>query len=284
MARGPSDLAPVKSADRTLDILELLAGEPRGLTISEISGRLKFARSSTHGLVHTLESRGYLSQDGGRRYQLGARLVQLGFNAGDRIELRSVARASLERLVASTHDTAMLAVPSQGELLYVDKVLSDARDVRTDPRVTSRVPLHSSSLGKALLAAVDDGSVTRIVGRAALQSVTPFTIPDARRLLTDLALTRKRGYSVDQQEAIIGVFCVGAPVRDHTGRSVAAISLSTIKDFFKPERTGPMVAAAAVEVSHAMGWKGDRGSLFAPVAGSELLLVDGASRNGGRPR
>lgn len=284
MARGLSDLAPVKSADRTLDILELLGAEPRGLTISEISGRLKFARSSTHGLVHTLESRGYLSQDGRRRYQLGARLVQLGFNAGDRIELRSVARASLERLVASTHDTAMLAIPSQGELLYVDKVLSDARDVRTDPRVTSRVPLHSSSLGKALLAAVDDGSVTRIVGRAGLQSVTPYTIPDARRLLADLAQTRKRGYSVDQQEAIVGVFCVGAPVRDHTGRSVAAISLSTIKDFFKPERTGPLVAAAAVEVSHAMGWKGDWSTLFAPVVGSELLLADGSAHNGGRPK
>jgi IclR family transcriptional regulator, KDG regulon repressor len=280
----PSDALPVKSADRTLDILELLAGEPRGLTISEISSRLSFARSSTHGLVHTLESRGYLSQDGGRRYQLGARLVQMGMNAGDRIELRSAAHASLQSLVAATHDTAMLAVPAHGELLYVDKVLSDARDVRTDPRVTSRVPLHCSSLGKALLAAVDDAAVIRLLGRNALRSVTAFTIPDVRRLLTDLAQTRRRGYSVDQQEGIVGVFCVGAPVRDHTGRSVAAISLSTIKDFFKPERTGPLVAAAAVEVSHAMGWKGDRSTLFSPVVGSEVLLLDSSSRGAGRGR
>lgn len=282
MARRASDALPVKSADRTLDILELLAAEPRGLTISEISNRLSFARSSTHGLVRTLESRGYLTQDGDRRFQLGARLVQLGLNAGDRLELRSAARRSLEDLVAATHDTAMLAVPAHGELLYIDKVLSDARDVRTDPRVTSRVPLHSSSLGKALLAAVDDASVTRALGTAALQRVTPFTIPDVRHLLTDLAETRKRGYSVDQQEAIVGVFCVGAPVRDHTGRSVAAISLSTIKDFFKPEKTGPLVAAAAVEVSHAMGWQGDSSTLFAPVAGSELLLTDSYGRGAGR--
>ncbi len=282
MARRLSNASPVKSADRTLDILELLAGEPRGLTISEISIRLTFARSSTHGLVHTLESRGYLSQDGGRRYQLGARLVQLGLNAGDRLELRSVARRSLERLVAATHDTAMLAVPAHGELLYVDKVLSDARDVRTDPRVTSRVPLHCSSLGKALLAAVDDASATRVLGTTGLQGVTPFTIPDARHLLADLAQTRKRGYSVDQQESIVGVFCVGAPVRDHTGRSVAAISLSTIKDFYTPEKTGPLVAAAAVEVSHAMGWKGDRSTMFKPVAGSELLLIDSPNRDGAR--
>lgn len=283
MARRPSDVLPVKSADRTLDILELLAAEPRGLTISEISGRLSFARSSTHGLVHTLQSRGYLMQDGGRRFQLGARLVQLGLNAGDRLELRSVARRSLENLVAATHDTALLAVPAHGELLYVDKVLSDARDVRTDPRVTSRVPLHSSSLGKALLAALDDAAVTRVVGRSGLQPVTPFTIADTRLLLADLGRTRKRGYSVDQQEAIVGVFCVGAPVRDHTGRSVAAISLSTIKDFFKPEATGPLVADAAIEVSRAMGWKGDKSSLYTPVAGSDVLLIDSVKRGGSRP-
>ncbi len=259
MARRPSDASPVKSADRTLDILELLAGEPRGLTISEIGLRLSFARSSTHGLVHTLESRGC-----------------------DRLELRSVARRSLERLVAATHDTAMLAVPAHGELLYVDKVLSDARDVRTDPRVTSRVPLHCSSLGKALLAAVDDASVTRVLGVTGLLGVTPFTITGARHLLTDLAQTRSRGYAVDQQESIVGVFCVGAPVRDHTGRSVAAISLSTIKDFFTPEKTGPLVGAAAVEVSHAMGWKGDRSTMFKPVAGSEVLLIDSSNRDGAR--
>lgn len=275
--RGPSrtsgEALPVKSADRTLDILELLAGDLRGLTISQISGRLKFARSSTHGLVHTLESRGYLTRDGGKRFQLGARLIQLGLNAGDRLELRSAARQTLERLVAATHDTALLAGPAHGELVYVDKVLSDARDVRTDPRVTSRVPLHCSSLGKALLAAMDDPTVTRFLKSINLERVTPFTIADRGQLLKDLASTRRRGYSLDHQEAVVGVFCVGAPIRDHAGRSIAAVSLSTIKDFFKPEQTGPLVAAAAIEISMAMGWKGDRSTLYAPVVGSESFLI-----------
>src|SRR6266571_9176177 len=87
---------PVKSADRTLDIFELFAAEPRGLTIAEISDRLGVARSSTHGLVHTLAARGYLVQDGGGRFQLGARLIQLGLNVVERLELRSAARATLE--------------------------------------------------------------------------------------------------------------------------------------------------------------------------------------------
>ena len=271
---GQPQTQPVKSADRTLDIFELLAAEPNGLTVSEISQRLGLARSSTHGLVRTLHARGYLMQNGGRRFHLGARLIQLGLNVVDRLELRAAARDPLERLVAATHDTALLVVPDRGDLLYVDKVLSDARDVRTDPRVSSRRPLQCSSLGKALLAALDDRAVEEIIESIGLEGATEYSITGRDALMQDLAQTRARGYSVDAQEALLGVWCVGAPVRDHTGRSIAAISLSTIKEFFDAERTGPQVAAAAVEISRAMGWKGDSSSLYDPVPGSELLLLD----------
>src|SRR5258708_36907213 len=96
---------PVKSADRTLDIFELFAAEPQALTIAEISDRLGLARSSTHGLVHTLAARGYLAQGGCGRFQLGARLIQLGLNPVDRLVLRSAAPGSLERPGARTHPT-----------------------------------------------------------------------------------------------------------------------------------------------------------------------------------
>lgn len=268
----------VKSADRVLDIFELLATVPNGLTISEISRKLGFARSSTHGLVHTLYSRGYLAQDDDRRFSLGVRLIQLGFNVADRLELRSVARLSLEKLVESTHDSALLVVPQRGELLYVDKVLSGIRDVRTDPRISMERPLHCTSLGKALLAALDDESVVKLFDGKSLLGVTEFSITSVDELLADLALTRERLYSLDRQEAVIGVWCVGAPIRDHAGRLIAAISLSTIREFFDPVTSGPLVSAAAVEISRAMGWMGDMSTLFIPVEGSELLLLDEARR------
>lgn len=262
----------MKSADRALDILELLAAETQGLTVSEIGDRLGVARSSAHGLVNTLYGRGYLRKHGGRRYLLGARLIQLGMNVADRLELRSVARGPLERLVAVTHDTVELVVPERGELLYVDKVVSEARDVRTDARATTRRPLHCSSLGKALLAGLEDETALAIIDEAGLEPATEHSITDRDALIVDLARTRRRGYSLDRQEALVGVWCVGAPIRDHTGRSIAAISVSTIKEFFNPDTVGPLVRDAAVEISRAMGWKGDASTLFTPVAGSELLL------------
>src|SRR5437667_765338 len=193
---GQPQSQPAKSAARTLNIFELLAAAPNGLTVSEISQRLGLAGSSTHGLVRTLHARGYLMQNGGRRFHLGARLIQLGLNVVDRLELRAAARGPLERLVAATHDTALLVVPDSGDLLYVDKVLSDARDVRTDPRVSSRRPLQCSSLGKALLAALDDESVVQIVETIGLERTTEFSITDRDELLADLARTRERGYSI----------------------------------------------------------------------------------------
>lgn len=263
----------VKSANRSLDIFELLAAEPNGLTISEISDKLGFARSSTHGLVHTLCYRGYLSVERGNRFLLGVRLIQLGLNVADRLELRSAARRPLEQLVASTQETALLVVPDGGELLYVDKVISDARDVRTDPRMSMGRPLHCSSLGKALLAALSEESVLEILGEGSLSVATEFSFTQLEELLDDLAQTRERGYSIDRQEAVVGVWCVGAPVRDHTGRSVAAISVSTIKDFFDPATSGPLVLAAAVDISRSMGWDGHAATLYHYAPGSEQLLL-----------
>ena len=253
----------------------MLAAEPQGLTLSRISAKLGIARSSAHGLVHTLLRRGYLNHHDAEKktYHLGVRLIQLGLNVGERLELRETARPVLERLVDATHDTALLVVPDGGELLYVDKIVSDARDVRTDPRTSARRPLHCSSLGKALLASLSDEGVAAVVDRLGLPRATLFSIVDRIDLLADLTATRRRGYAIDRQEAVAGVCCVGAPIRDYTGRSVAAISLSTIREFFAPETTGPAVAEAGVEISRAMGWVGDLRTLYTPVRGSlEILL------------
>jgi IclR family acetate operon transcriptional repressor len=249
-----------------LDIFELLAAEPEGLSASQISTKLGIARSSAHALVQTLAARGYVREDApdAKRFTLGAPLVQLGLNVTDRLELRTVARPVLERLVAAWHETALLAIADggAGNILYVDKVVSDRFGFRTDPRFNAHRPPHSHSLGKALLAASGDGGVPALVAAKGLESVTPFTIVDADALSEDLQRTRDRGYATDEQEAVLGVCCVGAPVRDHTSRVVAAISLSTIREYYRPDLTGPAVRDAAIEISRAMGWHGDAETLF----------------------
>jgi len=270
----------VKSARRVLDIFELLAGEPEGLSVTEVGARLGIARSSAHALVTTLAGRGYLRREGvdAKRFTLGVPLVQLGLSVTDRLELRTVARGVLERLVAAWHETALLAVAADADIVYIDKVVSDRFGFRTDPRVSARRPMHSHSLGKALLAAAGDGSVEALVEARELEAVTEFTIVDPGELLEDLRRTRERGFAMDQEEAVLGVCCVGAPVRDHTGQPAAAISLSTIREYYRPEVTGPAVREGAFQVSRAMGWSGGLDDLYAAVPGAPGLLGAGGVR------
>ena len=281
--RTPDGGSPiVKSADRVLDILELLAEEPQGLTVSEISERLGIARSSIHGIVHNLLWRGYLMREHPRdkRFRLGARLIHLGLAVMDRVDLRSAARGPLERLVERTGHAAYVAVPDRGELVYVDKLVPASRDIGMDMRVGVRRPLHCSSLGKALLAALDDNSAAAIIDRLDMKPTTDFTITDRGRMLADLEEARTRGFSLDQQEAVLGICCVGAPIRDHTGRSIAAVSVSTSRELFDPARVGPAVAEAAVGISRALGWTGTAETLWVPVAGSAEVIL--AERTGAR--
>ena len=109
-----------------------------------------------------------------------------------------------------------------------------------------------------------------------LESVTEFTIVDVDALVAELRRSRERGYSTDEQEAVLGVCCVGAPIRDHTAQLIGAISLSTIREFYAPDETGPAVRDAALEISHSMGWKGDVNELYTAPPGSlkAILGVD----------
>jgi IclR family acetate operon transcriptional repressor len=264
----------VKSAGRVLDIFELLAAEPDGLSTTEVGARLGIARSSAHALVTTLAARGYLRREGpeSKRFTLGVPLVQLGLSVTDRLELRTAARGVLERLVAAWDETALLAVATQAEVVYLDKVVSHRFGFRTDPRISARRPIHSHSLGKALLAAAGDGLLGALGEAGELEAVTEFTIVDPEELLEDLRRTRERGFAMDQQEAVLGVCCVGAPVRDHTGRLAAAISLSTIREYYRPDVTGPAVRDGAFQISQAMGWTGELEDLYTSAPGASGLL------------
>src|SRR5262249_6569351 len=192
----------------------------------------------------------------------------------DRLELRTVARGVLERLVAAWDETALLAVATDAEIVYIDKVVSDPFGFRTDPRGSARRPIPSHSPGEALLAAASDEVVEALIETRGLDAVTEFTIVDPDELVEDLRRTRERGFAMDRQEAVLGVCCVGAPIRDHTGQLAAAISLSTIREYYRPEVTGPAVRDGAFQISRAMGWNGELDDLYSAVPGASGRLGD----------
>ncbi|HKW56491.1 MAG TPA: IclR family transcriptional regulator [Candidatus Acidoferrum sp.] len=221
-----TDSTPATAVERALNILENVAHRRDGLTNSEISRKLAIPKSSASYILRTLERRGYLRRDAeSGRYRLGLKILSLGGDAQSNLDLAGVALPFLRALVERVHLTAHLAVLDQGEAVYIEKVEAPGF-FKVNTWVGRRMFLHSTSVGKALLAWLPKHDVEAIVRAQGLKKRTPRTITSLSRLLADLELARQQGYSLDDEENSVGARCLGAPVFDAAGNVAAAVGVS----------------------------------------------------------
>ena len=239
---------PVKSAERTLDVLEAIAAGPA--TLPALSRRLGIPRSSLHGLVRTLRERGWVEPaDGGTRWRLGLRALQVGSRFVAEDELVAQVAPSLDRLAAATGETVQQARLDADQIVYLAK-RDTAHPVRIISSIGTRLPAHATALGKALLAARDDDTVRGLLP-ADLVALTPRTLVDPAALVRDLAATRRRGYAVDDGEAAEGLRCFAVVVPPRrTGEPAPptdAVSVSVPAFRLDEDREGRLVAALLEE-------------------------------------
>jgi DNA-binding IclR family transcriptional regulator len=221
-----TDSSPATAVERALNILELVAHRRDGLTNSEISHKLTIPKSSASYILRTLERRGYLRRDAASgRYRLGLKILSLGGDAQSNLDIADVALSFMRSLVERVHLTAHLAVLDQGEAVYIEKVEAPGF-FKVNTWVGRRMYLHSTSVGKALLAWLPKQQLEAIVRQQGLKKRTPKTIHTASRLLADLELVREQGYAVDDEENSLGARCLGAPIFDAEGNVTAALGVS----------------------------------------------------------
>jgi DNA-binding IclR family transcriptional regulator len=184
------------------------------------------------------------------RYRLGLKLFELGSKAIASTELREHARAHLNRVMYETEETVHFCVLDQGEVLYVEK-MEPQRSVRMASSVGRRMPAHSTAVGKSMLAELKETEVDDIIRRWGLRAITRKTITTPAELKAELRGIRARGYAVDDEENEEGVRCVGAAVRDYSGRPVAAISVSGPAFRVTHEKV-PIIAKSVMEAGQAL--------------------------------
>lgn len=255
--------SPVKSADRVLQIFELVA--TRGpQTFSEVVAALGLPASSTHNLLKTLASRRYLLLDpGDRRYRLGPRLWEVAQAYAANDPLPRLAQPIMDRVVARTGETVQLARLDGVENVYL-AISESPQPMKLVSAVGKRLYAHATGLGKALLAGLSDDEVRRRFGRSELPRFTPNTISDLDALLKALAEVRARGYATDREEYVIGCRCVAMPVRDIHGVVVAAMSVSIPTPRFTEDLEASIHAAlgdAVAELSARLGFAGAQSGL-----------------------
>jgi IclR family transcriptional regulator, KDG regulon repressor len=247
---------------RTLDVLEALAAADTSLGATDLARRVGTTKSAAYRILTTLEERGYVIKDARTaEYRLGGRFAYLSRRAYSIGDLRQHARPLLEALHHRFHETINLGVPDGSEIVYIDMVESD-QGLRMSARLGGRDPLHSTSLGKAILAFLPERERERILA-SPLPSRTGRTSTDAATLRAALDGIRRDGVAEDRGENEAGALCFGAPIFDAAGTVVAAVSVSSPESRVDAAREREIAAAVretAGDITHRIG-----GSLPPPM-------------------
>jgi DNA-binding IclR family transcriptional regulator len=223
------------AVERAMAVLEEIAHSRSGMSLTELTQKLKLPRSSMHCLLVTLERCGYLQRGNSRgRYHFGAKIFSLTNLALGGIGLREIANPFLRALVRRTGLTAHMAILAHDQAVLIEQV-TPAGVSRVATWLGKSLEVHCSALGKALIAYLPEEDLNRIIRDHGLPKLNDNTIVSPRKLLEELARTRRNGYSIDDEEADMGTRCLGAPVFNSEGRVVTAISLMGTTEQVTPE-------------------------------------------------
>lgn len=236
------------SLEKALDVLEAIGAAPEGLGQSELAETLSLPRTTIYRLLATLVARGLVRRDPLRKvYCLGFRCFEMARQAYAMPDLAAAAALELRALRDLTGETTYLATLDGREVISLERC-DGAHSLRSAASLGQRKPVYCTSQGKAILSVMPDEARDSIVRDVVLKPLTPLTITDRRRLQAELRITRARGYAIDDEEIVLGVRCVGAPVVDASGQVRGAISVAGPAYRLtraRLELLGPEVAEAA---------------------------------------
>ena len=247
----------IGSVQRAVDILNLFDSQSPELGTTEIARALGLHKSTTASLVSTLAMNGFLNQNPDtRKYRLGLKLVERAFAMLDQVEIRRIAYPALQELRNQWNETVNLAILDGADMVFIERMLgTKALGMRSE--VGRREPAHSTGLGKAILSTLSLADVKEFIAAHGLPAVTPKTITDPEKFYVELDRVREQGYAVDDEENEIGGRCVAVPIFDHTGKAVAAVSISAPTarlPMSDVPQAGAMVRETAKVISRNLGY------------------------------
>jgi DNA-binding IclR family transcriptional regulator len=205
-----------------MEILSCFDPKHSALTLTEISELTKLPMSTCHRIIGTLEEGGFLSKGSDRKYRVGTKLWTIAQHAPLSERLRESALPTLARLYEETGENVTLAVLDRGQALYVDRLVG-ARSVPTISRAGGHLPLHTTGVGKVLLAYQPQKAIEQYISRP-LPKPTPQSITNPEALLADLAEVRARGYSITREEMTKGSGSIAVPIM-RKGKCIAAVGV-----------------------------------------------------------
>lgn len=242
---------------RGIMLLRTLAQTSVPMTLSELSETIGASRSTVYSLLATLHEYGMIDKDPlHKTYRLGVGTFELGSAYLSQVSLLPAFNEAAQQLVARCGETVKLAVLEGRDVVYLGKQ-EGLYSVRLVARVGSRMPAHATAVGKLLLAQLDDEYVAQLYQGYEFTTRTPNTISSFAMLHERLCQARTHGYALDDEESTVGLRCVAAPIRDHSGVVTAAISIGVPNDRLDADRMQELTVLVlnhAQDISHRLGW------------------------------
>ncbi|MXV60545.1 helix-turn-helix domain-containing protein [Natronorubrum sp. JWXQ-INN-674] len=224
---------PVRTTETTLAILDTLK-EANEMGVTELSNQLNLGKSTVHNHLSTLRKHDFVVKED-EQYRLGLRFLELGGHSRNQMKLYEVAEPEVRALAEETEEMVNLATHEHGKCVYLYRA-KGAQAVELDTYAGLRTGLHSTALGKAMLAHLPESRVDDIIETNGLSAETQHTITDRDELHEELETIRERGVAFDREERLNGLRCVAAPITDTDGRSIGAISVAAPTGRLKGDR------------------------------------------------
>jgi len=253
---------PIQAVEKALSIIQVLTNSPgqKALGVTEIAGLIGVTKSTTHRLIATLAQHNFVVRDvPSGRYRLGWAFYQAAQQMSHANGVLDLAQPLLRDMCATIGETANLALRQGAHMVIVDsQEVPSGLKVETPKGIPQ--PLHNSALGKALLLDLDEAGLRQLLGPGPYQVTASQTVTSPDRLWVNLELARQRGYTLDDEEAIDGVRCIGAPVRDYRREIVAAVSITGPRQRLAGDKlasTAERVRGLSLDISRRIGFTGD---------------------------
>jgi IclR family transcriptional regulator, pca regulon regulatory protein len=238
----------VQSLERGLAVIRAFDRTHPALTLTEVAKATGITRATARRFLLTLAGLGYVRTDG-RLFSLSPRVLELGYAYLSSLSLPEVAEPHLEALVREVNESSSVSVLDRGEVVYVARVPT-SRIMTVAISVGTRFPAYATSMGRVLLAGLSDEDIDAYLASVTLDKLTPRTILSESTLRTELLRVRAQGWALVDQELEEGLRAVAAPIRDRSGRVVAAVNVSSqagrrTLEAIRRDIVPPLVAAAA---------------------------------------
>jgi len=242
------------SVKKAFKILQTIADSSTSLGVSELAKRLKIGKSTVHGITSALEELGILVRDPlHKKYSVGYTLLELGRKAYAKMELRDVARIPMELLMEKVGETVFLGIMNGDHITILDVVESRNEMKITSPPGT-RLPLLAGATGKVFLSQLEEKKANEIIQKMGLVRYTSKSVIDSKKFLKEVEEARKKGYAIDDEEYLLGVRAIAAPIQTTSlpPSAIWVVGFTSSLNDQKMEKVVLEIRRTAQEISHSM--------------------------------